>query len=325
MDPLVNRIFDASSSQELTEDELYSRLLDAEVIYLGEKHDHPDQHRLQAKILRNLVDAGRSPAVGLEVVGVFDTSLLMTYVAGARSHSGATDPATANNRLASQLGWGSTDSDQWRSYGEVLQVARENELILFGADLPTALRGRITMVGRDGLSAVERRQLPVSDFDDDNFRRFMFEQFREAHCGWGSPKYLGNLYDSWLVRNESMSRAVVDTLDEQEGEPVVLITGTGHVAFNMGIYERVEALRPGTRQLNLGLIELAAEPRVIGDYLTPLEFEGRNYGPQHEYTWFTRAMGRDWEDLCKEFTSRKPHGGEHGASQSDSEKQIEER
>jgi len=61
--PLVGRIWDVKARAFIGEDALVARLVASRFVLLGERHDNPDHHALQAKLLRAILEAGRRPAV----------------------------------------------------------------------------------------------------------------------------------------------------------------------------------------------------------------------------------------------------------------------
>ena len=64
---LRGRIYLPSEKRFISESALLERLKRAEAVYLGEKHDNPEHHRLQVNILRLLLRMGRRPAVVFEM------------------------------------------------------------------------------------------------------------------------------------------------------------------------------------------------------------------------------------------------------------------
>src|SRR5215470_11936005 len=57
--PLVGRIWDVWAGAFIGEDALVARLVASRFVLLGERHDNPDHHALQAKLLRAMLEAGR--------------------------------------------------------------------------------------------------------------------------------------------------------------------------------------------------------------------------------------------------------------------------
>jgi uncharacterized iron-regulated protein len=307
---LSNRIFETETLTEVSTDEMLSRLREADVIYLGEQHDQVEHHRLQLLVLDSLVESGLNPAIGFEIFPVERTSTLMNYTQRKSSPHQATSAYSAEDWLRGELGWQGEDNVNWQHYGPLLMKAREHKLTAFGADLNRSIRSRVSKHGIEGLTAVERQLIHSTNFSDDHYRKLMYARFKAAHCGWGSDDYLSRLYDNWLARNDTMARALVTTAQAEEGRPVVLITGAGHVQFNMGVYERVGHLAPQLNQVNLAFRALVDEPLPLTAYLRRTEFEGKDYGPDHEYQWFTAAQSSPAEDHCKSFLASKE---EHSA------------
>lgn len=304
-DPLADRIFETETQTELSQEELLARLRDADIIYLGEQHDQVEHHRLQLMVLESLLTSGLRPAIGFELFSLEQTSILMTYSQGKSSPHADASGYSAEEWLRGKLGWKGEDSNDWQFYGPLLMQAREHHLTVFGADLHSSIRKRISKVGKKGLTAVEKELIYDSGLADEHYRKLMYKRFKAAHCGWGSDDYFSRLYDNWLSRNDAMARAVVSTFQGHEGRPVILITGAGHTQYNMGVYERVAYLDSKLKQINIGLRALADEPVSLLNYLQRTEFDGKDYGQNHEYQWFTAAQFPTAEDPCKDFLASK--------------------
>src|SRR3989454_11257668 len=79
--PLVGRIWDVKAGAFISEEILVSRLAGNRFVILGERHDNPDHHALQAKLGRALGEAGRRPAVGFQMLSTGDGPALSRYLA----------------------------------------------------------------------------------------------------------------------------------------------------------------------------------------------------------------------------------------------------
>jgi uncharacterized iron-regulated protein len=273
----------ADDGAKLTLPQLLAQMQDADVIYLGERHDNPRHHAIQAEIINQLLAAGRRPVLGFEFFSREQSGFLLQYV--ARKEADKQD----QKRLRDQLGWGPRQDDSWTFYFGLLEIARQNGLSAFGLDLPEAMRTRLQRKGLDGLTQFERSMLHSTGFANEAYRAKMLEQLKAAHCGYGNEDYLGRLYDTWIARNDTMATALAELVDEHRGRPVVVILGGGHVVENLGVYERFAHLRPTARQLNLGLVE-----------------HGNAYdqgGPlPYPVVWFTAPRERG--DPCEAFRRR---------------------
>lgn len=76
--PLVGRLWDTRARAFLDEDAMLRQANEADVVLLGEKHDNPDHHRLQARVLQGV--AARKPTVVLEMIERDQQEALDTYL-----------------------------------------------------------------------------------------------------------------------------------------------------------------------------------------------------------------------------------------------------
>lgn len=301
-DPLIGRIFTTADGTELSAGELYQRMAAAQVIYLGETHDNTRHHELQLQIIRELIRRGQRPAIGFEFFSVEQTPYLMQYIRNRQLPKGDDSGKQQETRLRKQLGWTGRSDMSWNAYFSLINTARDYQLPVFGADLPKAVRIRISRVGMEGLSDIERDRLILTGFDDAAYRQLMFGKFTRSHCGWSDPALLQRLYDTWLARNDTMAHTITAMARSRDNEPVVMILGSGHVQHDMGVYERVAHLQPDIVQFNLGFREVARQPMELDEYIRPPEVAGTGFLPDHEYLWFTQRMSYD--DPCHRFRHR---------------------
>ena len=298
--PLIDKIVRATDQTDVSESEIHQLIASADVVYLGEIHDNPWHHELQLEVLRRLVETGAQPAIGFEFFNTGQTSDLMSFTAPVtHSSNSVKSSAKAEQRLRSRLGWGKQRDDEWAAYFPIIDYARQNNLAVFGTDLPAGIRRRITRMGISELSPIERRLIVDTGFSNDAYRTLMQKSFVQSHCGWNDPKLLDNLYQTWLARNDSMATAITDMLAATTDRPVVMIVGAGHTTYNMGIYERVATLMPSVRQVNIAFKPIQDASKPLTDYFQTEEVECTVFSPVHEYLWFTQAIKRD--DPCEKF------------------------
>ncbi len=307
-DPLIDTLVDGASGAPLDRAALFARMADADVVYLGEVHDNPHHHARQREVLRALLDAGRRPTLAIEFFGAEQTGWLMDYAQPQEQGQMARSGPVSERILRRRVGWDDEDDDRWERYGPLLESARDHRLPVLGIDLPPALRLRLQRVGRAGLSPVEVAQLPPDAADPPAYAGVMTERLGQAHCGYGTPESVARLYDTWLARNDAMAAGIVAALDDPEHRPVLAIVGAGHIEHGQNVVRRVAELRPGTRQLAVGLRPVTVPPRPLADHLAPTVHDGVDFGPAYEVFWFTPLQER--EDPCERYREilRKRHG-----------------
>ena len=319
-DPLLETIVRTADQKTISPDALHAALENADVIYLSEKHDNPRQHELQLLIIQELLRRGKKPAIGFEFFSREQTGYLMHYTRGKPSpfehgeHGGEAF-------LRRQLDWDTQPDEDWKFYYAIIALAKQHRLTAFGTDLPASIKMRLTRYGANKLTGIERRSLSPTGFSNPAYEQLMKQKFTASHCGWSEPNLLERLYQTWVARNDAMARSIVDMLEEQGG-PVVMIVGGGHVEHNMGIVERTASLRPQTRQVNLGLTEIAVQPTPLSDYIDRQTVQGVVFGPVHDYLWFTRRV--DYDDPCEQYRKmlkrKDMHGKKPGSHENPHEK-----
>jgi uncharacterized iron-regulated protein len=229
----------------------------AEVVYLGELHDNPLHHAIQARVLEELLLAGARPAVAFEMIPETRQAL---FEEALRSQ-------TSPVEIERQLGWTAQGWPDFMMYWPLMDLARRNGLPVVGADLDPNVTRRIS---RDGIGAAGedparfRSALP----DDPARDRAITRRIREAHCDRVTEGRAVRMLESWYARNVVIARRLVEAL--KVAPQVVVIIGRGHQSPG-GVPEQLNALRPGTRQLVVALVDGEAEPGMKGDvvWLTP--------------------------------------------------------
>ena len=285
-DPLATGTLLATpGGQPLSPETLLEKMQPAQVIYLGEQHDNPYHHQLQRAILAKLLAQGKRPAIGFEFFSRDQTGWLMQYTVGTPSAFALPQPDDPGEALRKKLGW--EKRPDWEHYFPLIQLARTHHLPVFGADLPDGLRVRLTRSGLEGISALERAEWSPTGFAQASYRQLMLQKLSEAHCGMAPAAFLERQYGTWLARNDAMARAIALMLTDAPDTPVLMILGAGHVAHDMGVYERVAFLRPGVRQLNLGLRGVDPAHPVPSRYLEPIQIDQTRFPPEHPFLWLT--------------------------------------
>ncbi|MDH5560467.1 MAG: ChaN family lipoprotein [Deltaproteobacteria bacterium] len=304
-DPLLGKIIDSKTGKSLSKADLIGRLSGYEIIYLGEKHDNRHHHEIQEELIQDLIKLGKKPAIGIELFSVDQTGYLMEFVMGSsRLHQGLSIPQQAR-LLRNKLQWERRSDSEWENYFRFIKIARKHQLPLFGMDIPQGVVRRISSVGYENLSAVERMLAPRSNFNDPVYRDLMYRRFTEAHCGWSNPAHLKKLYQTWQSRNEMMAETIINTLHNNPKRPIVIILGGGHAENRMGVYERVLSKTNNLSQVTLGLTEIALNKTDLPAYLEMEQVGVEISRLPYDYLWFTpRAQDEDPCEKHKKILSK---------------------
>jgi uncharacterized iron-regulated protein len=219
----------------------------ADVVYLGEQHDNPTHHSHQRAVVEALVARGVRPALAFEMLEEDQQAAVDQALAGARS---AGD-------LDERLRWRTRGWPDMGMYQPLFEIAAREKLPVIALDLDPAVSRRIA---REGLGSLGARadglasRLPADTAREEAIAGVI----REGHCGLLPDARLPTMVDAWHARNVTMARRLAAVLDR--GLTVVVIVGRGHQAAG-GLPAQLAALRPGTRQLVVDMIETPPDAR----------------------------------------------------------------
>ena len=238
-------IIDTANGQALTIEDLASRLLEQEVIYLGEEHHNRFHIESALSVLHRLFQAGRRPVVAMEMFGWESQPLLDRYVQG--------NDLTRQDFL-NQLAWNQNWGGLFETYEPLVGFSKMHRLPLIALNPPKAL---VRLVAKKGLEQVSREDewtrwnmQQETIVDDPSYREKIFQQLRACHGG-GSDDMYRTMYEASMVRDEGMARTIVKmveslrSLGDPAAGPVVSYTGGGHIQYNLPVPKRVARRLPG--------------------------------------------------------------------------------
>lgn len=270
--PLVGEIAAVETGSSLTEGALISALeeqLDSGAyILIGEKHDNPDHHQLESKLLKQF--AQPQVAVVFEMLDDQQASVLP----GLRSTPDL-------EQLKEQLKWPGKGWS-WADYGPLFQQVLRQSASLVAGNID---RQRIKKIYREGEAAVksDARFQTMSDTAESHTPALL-DLVYESHCQQMPREHLSPMVTIQLAKDASMASALADS---KKG---ILIAGNVHARKDVGVAAHL-TLR-GKRSVTLLLLEVQDGLPVISDY--PEVREG-----QADYVWFTpKVTDRDYcQDL----------------------------
>jgi uncharacterized iron-regulated protein len=230
-------------------------LSDKRVVYVGETHDIYAHHLTQLEIIKGVHAAGPQLAIGMEMFQQPFQSYLNDYIAGVLSEREMLVATEYFQR------W----SYDYRLYAPILRYARDNRLPVVALNVPGDLVEKVRVLGLDGLEEADRARLPAG-IDRGNTRyearlRQIFAQHPHTE-GRGFERFL----DGQLLWDEGMAERAARYLEEHPGHTLVVLAGSGHLAYGDGIPQRLKRRVPVEGAIVLNGWEGEISPDV-GDYL----------------------------------------------------------
>jgi uncharacterized iron-regulated protein len=279
---LVGRIWDVAGARFVDEDAVAAQISQARYMLLGEKHDNPDHHVLQARMLRAFAAAGRRPVVAFEMFTPSQAGALARYV-------------TAHPRDAAGIGeavnWEASGWPAWAMYEPIAQAALDAGLTITAANLDNE---RVRAVARQGVATLDATLVQRHGLDQslpEDVRSAMAEEIRDSHCGHAPEDRIGAMIVAQRARDAQMAEAM---LIASGSGGAVLIAGDGHVRNDYGVPAYVRRVDPGARTVSVALVEVDTKRANAESYAE--RFGGRL---PFDYVWFTPAV--DDEDPCEKF------------------------
>jgi uncharacterized iron-regulated protein len=281
--PLTGQIWDVTAARFIDPSTLVARLTQSRFALLGEKHDNPDHHRLQAWLLSAVVAEGRRPAVGFEMLNVDQQAVIDRYL-----HDAPTDAAG----LANAVHWHRSGWPDWSLYEPIAEIALKARLPIIAANLPSST---VEALGREGLGGMDPALVTRLGLDRPlapNTHAAMATEIRDSHCGYASDAMIESMIAVQRARDAQMAERLVAAGREVGA---VLIAGVGHIRTDWGIPATMAILLPGSTVTSVAFLEVEARERTADAYASQF---GDGPLPFH-FVWFTPRV--DDVDPCEKF------------------------
>jgi uncharacterized iron-regulated protein len=274
----------------LAPDALLARLAAADFVLLGEKHDNPDHHRLQAWLIEGLARSGRR-AVGFEMISL-DAAPLLAKQLKAAPHD--------VDGIARAVDWEGRGWPAWPLYRPVFQAALSSDLPIFPADLDRETLARLRAGGAPpALLQSLGLDRPLAPEDRD----LLGSELLRAHCGALPERAVERVIAIQRARDAQLAAALAAA---GRAGGAVLIAGAGHVGNRWGVPVYLERAAPGTRTASVAFQEVDPAARDLPGVLAA--------APPFDYLWMTpRVEDRDPCDRYREQL-RRLHGAPHGGA-----------
>ncbi len=232
-----------------TLDELIAALDGVEVVFLGEEHDDPVAHFLEAEILRlahaRAAAARRPTVLSLEMFERDVQSVIDEYLAGLISEK---------HFLSSSRPWGRYATD----YKPMIEFAKANKLSVVAANPPGRYANRVARLGRASLADLSdeaRSWLPPLPYGDpDPAYAAKFKALMGDAGGPSGPHGPSYLIDAQVLWDAGMAYSIAGALMRQPGALVVHVNGGFHSEERMGAPTQLLRYRPGTRFLSVAMV-----------------------------------------------------------------------
>ncbi|MEQ9463883.1 MAG: ChaN family lipoprotein [Haliea sp.] len=252
--PLMDRVWSARTQAFTTFEEMQEALARADYVLLGENHDNPVHHQLQAEIINGL-QWPETAIAGFEQVDADQAPALEAWLdAGPAGTAG----------LAEALDWEHSGWPDWPLYEPVFAAVLERGWQPVDLMFPAATVRAVFSDGLDAaLDAETRQQLQPDTLFSAEQRLAMQELMADAHCGLLPAEHMAAMVQVQIARDAYMASRLASA---RSGERAVVITGNGHARRDWGIPRFLQRLQPDATIVAVTMAELEPERIKPGDY-----------------------------------------------------------
>ena len=157
-------------------------------------------------------------------------------------------------------GWGY----DYRLYAPIFRFAREQRIPVRALNVPSDLASAVAKVGIAGLSGQQRAYLPREIGPADEAYRNRLRTAFEAHKA-PKPDAFDHFVEAQQVWDEGMAESAAAFLFGNPSRRIVILAGSGHVAYGDGIPKRLERRTNATYSIVLNSSDEVGPH--MGDYL----------------------------------------------------------
>jgi uncharacterized iron-regulated protein len=227
--PPVLRIYDRKEKRFLTFGEMLDRLMEYDLICIGETHDSEPVHRVQLQVIKALFARDERLGVGMEMFQRPYQKVLDRYDRGEITEKEFLKQSDYHKR------WGFP----WMLYRPIVDFCRKNGLPLAALNVPGELRQRLSKVGYAKLTEDEKKQLGAIDFHNKEHRAYWYERLAKMH---GKKKVSEAQkergYQVMTAWDAFMGASAAAFQKERGLRRLVILAGSGHIDRGFGIPAR---------------------------------------------------------------------------------------
>ncbi|WP_249695740.1 ChaN family lipoprotein [Stappia sp. WLB 29] len=292
--PLAGRVWSVARSAFVPPAEVETAVARARFVLLGEIHDNPDHHALQAQLLAAAGEGGRRPAVVLEMLPRDRQGDVEAYLASGKG--------TAEG-FGEALGWAESGWPDYAIYRPVIEVAVAQGLPVVAGDTPREERRKVAAEGAEALGAERIAALRLAEPLGEAADAVLLDTLFDGHCAMMPREALTPLVAVQRLRDATLADAMISGGISGGGEGAVLIAGSGHVRKDLGVPRYLAWREPDADVVAVGFVEVRegeSDPALYAGGTADVP-------PPYDYLWFTprKDRGDPCEGLKERFGGRK--------------------
>lgn len=225
-------LYSMSSGQQVEFPQMIDNMMSSRFVYVGETHNSLPMHDIQLEIIQALYERDERLAIGLEMIPVTFQHVLNKWSLGILTEE----------EFIQEALWYETWNFNFKYYEGIFAFAKLNKIPMYCLNIPKRLVTRIRMKGWETLNEDEKTIVPKPDLSHEEHRmliRTIFESSDLPHQmkGPGLDMMFDGLYRAQSAWDEGMAFHA-SLASEKSGRRLVILAGSGHLLYNLGINRR---------------------------------------------------------------------------------------
>ncbi|KZN48758.1 ChaN family lipoprotein, partial [Pseudoalteromonas luteoviolacea] len=163
------QLYEASDQSPMPLEALQKRLVDSDVIFIGEYHSHSASHRLQVQLLSSLYQQNKNMVLSMEQFARDKQNILNQYL-----HNKIGEQTLINEGDA----WDNYPSD----YRPLVEFAKEHRLPVIGANTPLSIVRCVARKGPEFIKSLDSEKLNWVATDITTSSLEYQDKFAKAPC-----------------------------------------------------------------------------------------------------------------------------------------------
>jgi uncharacterized iron-regulated protein len=247
--------------------DIISQVSDKKIVYVGERHDRYGDHLVQLELIRGLHRIHGKLAIGMEMFQRRYQKALDEYVSGkSNTHEFLIDSR-----------YFSTWRFNFHLYEDILQYARKHEIPVVALNQNNEVVSKVAQQGLNQLNEEEKAQLPKEMvFGDSSYEKRLkdaFELHQTELPGGGAPQSFKFFLQAQILWDETMAETIASFLTDRPDYHMVVLAGSGHLAYGSGIPARTYRRNTKTYAIVLPNLQERLEPGMADFIVFPSEVE----------------------------------------------------
>jgi uncharacterized iron-regulated protein len=252
--PLAGTIL-TSVFEEVTLAQLETALANARFVLLGEIHNNPDHHRLQAQLIDGLVKKGRHPAIVFEMIPGNMQGELNRLVEGGVSEA---------SKLGKALRWEERGWPDWTTYQPIAVAALSASLPLVAGGLDADVQKAVAKGAPSQLYEQTVQALDLAQPLQPEVAEAEVREIQEGHCNLLPAAALDPMLRVQRARDASLAKAMMSA---NANEGAVLIAGADHVRNDWAVPRLIRQKMPNAAVISVAFIEVDPERTTPSAYM----------------------------------------------------------